>query len=46
MLEFRIAPADLLKWNYEQQDTATEFQGRNIDLVVEPKIFIKSGLIQ
>ncbi len=37
---------ELLKWNYEQQVTASEFQGRNIDLVVEPKIFIKSGLIQ
>ena len=29
-----------------QQVSATEFQGRKIDLVVEPKIFIKSGLIQ
>ncbi len=37
---------ELLKWNYEQQITATEFEGRKIDLVVEPKIFIKSGLIQ
>ena len=37
---------ELLKWNYEQQVSATEFQGRKIDLVVEPKIFIKSGLIQ
>jgi len=37
---------ELLKWNYEEQTTATEFEGRNIDLVVEPKIFIKSGLIQ
>jgi len=37
---------ELLKWNYEQIDTATEFQGRKIDLVVEPKIFIESGLIQ
>jgi hypothetical protein len=40
---------ELLKWNYEQQVTATEFGGfgvRKIDLVVEPKIFIKSGLIQ
>lgn len=36
---------ELLKWNYEQIVTATEFQGRKIDLVVEPKIFIKSGLI-
>lgn len=37
---------ELLKWNYEQQVSATEFEGRKIDLVVEPKIFIKSGLIQ
>jgi hypothetical protein len=36
---------ELLKWNYEQQVSATEFQGRKIDLVVEPKIFIESGLI-
>ena len=37
---------ELLKWNYEQQITATEFGGRKIDLVVEPRIFIDSGLIQ
>jgi len=37
---------ELLKWNYEQQVTASEFAGRKIDLVVEPKIFIESGLIQ
>jgi hypothetical protein len=37
---------ELLKWNYEQQVSASEFQGRKIDLVVEPKIFIESGLIQ
>lgn len=36
----------LLNWNYEQVMTASEFQGRKIDLVVEPKIFIKSGLIK
>jgi hypothetical protein len=36
---------ELLKWNYEQQVTASEFEGRKIDLVVEPKIFINSGLI-
>ena len=36
---------ELLKWNYEQQVSASEFQGRKIDLVVEPKIFIESGLI-
>jgi hypothetical protein len=37
---------ELLKWNYEQVTTSTEFQGRKIDLVVEPKILIKSGLIK
>jgi hypothetical protein len=37
---------ELLNWNYEQQVSASEFQGRKIDLVVEPKIFIESGLIQ
>lgn len=37
---------ELIQWNYQQQIEATEFQGRKIDLVVEPKIFIKSGLIQ
>ncbi len=37
---------ELLKWNYQQVATATEFQGRKIDLVVEPKILIKSGLIK
>jgi len=35
----------LLNWNYQQIVTASEFGGRKIDLVVEPKIFIKSGLI-
>ena len=37
---------ELLQWNYEQQVTASEFAGRKLDLVVEPKIFIESGLIQ
>jgi len=37
---------ELLQWNYEQIVTASEFQGRKIDLVVEPRIFIESGLIQ
>ncbi len=36
----------MLKWNYQTIVTASEFQGRKIDLVVEPKIFIQSGLIQ
>ena len=36
----------LLDFNYEQVLTASEFQGRKIDLVVEPRILIQSGLIQ
>ncbi|HAH08156.1 MAG TPA: hypothetical protein DCM05_16800 [Elusimicrobia bacterium] len=35
----------ILGWNYEQVITATEFQGRKIDLVVEPRILIQSGLM-
>ncbi len=35
----------LLGWNFQTIVTASEFQGRKIDLVVEPKIFIRSGLI-
>ncbi|OGR58247.1 MAG: hypothetical protein A2X36_13315 [Elusimicrobia bacterium GWA2_69_24] len=35
----------LLKWNYQQIITASEFNGRKIDLVYEPKILIESGLI-
>ena len=36
----------LLDFNYEQVITASEFGGRKIDLVVEPRILINSGLIQ
>jgi transposase len=35
----------LLKWNFQTIVTASEFGGRKIDLAVEPKIFIQSGLI-
>ena len=35
----------LLNWNFQTIVTASEFQGRKIDLVVEPKLFIQSGLI-
>lgn len=35
----------LLKWNFQTIVTASEFNGRKIDLAVEPKIFIQSGLI-
>lgn len=37
---------ELIKWNYEQVITASEFNGRKIDLCVEPKILIKSGIIK
>lgn len=35
----------LLGWNFQTVVTASEFNGRKIDLVVEPRIFIQSGLI-
>lgn len=35
----------LLNWNYQQVITASEFNGRKIDLVFEPKVLIQSGLI-
>jgi len=38
--------ATLLKWNFQQVITASEFGGRKIDLVFEPKILVQSGLIQ
>lgn len=36
---------NLIGWNFQTIVTASEFAGRKIDLVVEPKIFIQSGLI-
>lgn len=36
----------VLNFNYEQVITASEFQGRKIDLVVEPKILVQAGLLQ
>ncbi|MBI3551757.1 MAG: FecR domain-containing protein [Elusimicrobia bacterium] len=36
----------ILNFNFEQSVTATEFSGRKIDLVVEPKILVQAGLIQ
>jgi len=36
----------LLRYNYEQVITASEFSGRKIDLVIEPRILLQSGLIQ
>lgn len=35
----------LLGYNFQTIVTASEFQGRKIDLAVEPRIFIQSGLI-
>ena len=37
---------ELLKWNYEQITQSSAFGNRKIDLVVEPKILIRSGLIK
>lgn len=36
----------ILNFNYQQVITASEFNGRKIDLVIEPRILIQSGLIQ
>lgn len=33
----------MMSWNYEEVITATEFKGRKIDLVVDPKIFVQMG---
>ena len=37
---------ELDNWNYEQRVTSDEMHGRSIDLVVDPRIGTKSGLIQ
>jgi len=37
---------NILNYNFEQIITASEFHGRSIDIVVSPKIFVQSGLIQ
>jgi len=36
----------LVQHNFQQKITATEFGGRSIDFVVEPKILIKAGVLQ
>ncbi|HCC48259.1 MAG TPA: hypothetical protein DEQ38_09140 [Elusimicrobia bacterium] len=36
----------LLNWNFQQVITSSFFGDRKIDLVVEPKILIQSGLVQ
>jgi len=36
----------LLNWNYEQITQSSAFSDRKIDIVAEPKILIKSGLIK
>ncbi|MFA5140014.1 MAG: FecR family protein [Elusimicrobiota bacterium] len=38
--------ARLLDFNFEQVITATEFGGRDIDLVVAPKMLIQAGLLR
>ncbi len=42
----RAFKQELIKWNYEQQTRSSSFGDRAIDLVVEPKILIRSGLIK
>jgi len=37
---------ELNNWNYQQIVTADEFNGRTIDLVIDPRIGTMSGLIQ
>jgi len=37
---------ELLKWNFQQVITNSQFGGRKIDLVVEPKTLIQSGIIK
>lgn len=36
----------LIQHNFQQRITASEFEGRAIDFVVEPKILIKAGVLQ
>ncbi len=36
----------LIEHNFQQKITASEFGGRSIDFVVEPKILIKAGVLQ
>ena len=36
----------LVQHNFQQKITASEFGGRSIDFVVEPKILIKAGVLQ
>jgi hypothetical protein len=38
--------ARLLDFNFEQVITATEFGGRDIDLVVAPKMLIQAGMLR
>ena len=38
--------ASRLKWNFEEVITSSFFNGRKIDLVIEPKTLIESGLLK
>lgn len=47
--DFPAGPLDketMLKWNFQQVVTSSQFGGRKIDLVVEPKTLIQSGLVK
>jgi len=37
---------ELLKWNFEEDVTCSEFEGRDIRIVFSPKMAIQAGLIQ
>lgn len=42
----RAFKEELIKWNYQQITKSSAYGDRDIDIVVEPKILIRSGLIK
>ncbi len=40
-----VSRQDLLKWNQELVLTASEFEGRKIDLIISPKVYVESQII-
>lgn len=42
----RAFKQELIKWNYQQVARSSAYGNRDIDIVVEPKILIRSGLIK
>lgn len=41
-----ISATELLRWNYQTIFTSSLFGGRKIDLVIEPKIMVNTGITQ